>query len=310
MPLVRIVRNYQYPDILRQSPDSLGIWKGYEFTESDIDSADYLVVLNYPLMDIRCRIRKGGALLLVQEPPFERNQYNTEFFPFFDKVVSHLKTSHKLVLKEQAALPWHLDMTYNELMAWDSIDNESRNDEVTWITSNINLFPTHQLRLNFIEQLKKSSIPFRLFGRGFHPVEKKLDVLSVSKYTIAAENFIGKDYWTEKLQDAILSWNVPFYYGCENIQNYLPSNSIVRIDLNKPQWSEDVILNTLSNNQWEKNISDLKEARQIILNQIQFFPRVVNLLESMNLKEGKREYVIPSDPYKKSFFKKLISRLS
>lgn len=309
MPLVRIVRNYKFPEILRQTPGSLGIWGNFEFTEAPVSEADYLVVLNYPLEDVRCTIKKGGALLLVQEPPFERNQYNTAYFPYFDKVVSHLKTGSSKVLHEQAALPWHLEMDFDHLVQWNQVSAESREDIVTWITSNLNLFPTHQLRHDFIQHLRKTDIPFRLFGRGFQPVNDKMDVLRHSKYTIAAENYIGEDYWTEKLQDAILSWNIPFYFGCKNVTKYLPENAVIKIDLQRPEFSESIIRRAFENQHWDKHLTDLADARLEILNNLQFFPRVVSLLNSMDNSSTKRQYFIPSDPFKKSIFQKLISKL-
>jgi hypothetical protein len=309
MPLVRIVRNYKYPAIFRQTPGSLGVWKNFEFTEEDVEEADYLVVLNYPLQDVKCTIRKGGALLLVQEPPFERNQYNAAYFPFFDKVVSHLKNSKTKVIHEQAGLPWHLEMDYDQLNQWHQVSPEERIDHVSWITSNLNIFPTHQLRHNFIHHLQKTDIPFVLFGRGFQPINDKMEVLRFSKYTIAAENYIGVDYWTEKLQDAILSWNIPFYYGCKNIEKYLPENAILKIDLQQPEHSEHIIRKAFQDRHWDRHIAELAEARIKILNQLQFFPRVVGLLENMNSTASKKQYFIPSDPFKKSIFQKLISKL-
>jgi hypothetical protein len=310
MPLVRVVRNYDYPPLFRQSPGNTGEWGSYSFTEEPVEEADFLVVLNHPTNDVSCKIRNGGCLMLMQEPPFERNDYFKAYFNFFDRIVSHSSGYSNLnVLKDQAALPWHLDLDYDVLKANDSPDYSSKKDEVSWITSNINLFPTHQLRLNFIEVLKGSSLDFRLFGRGFQPIENKFDVLRSSKYTIAAENFVAENYWTEKLQDALLSWNIPFYYGCPNINNYLPINSIVHIDLERPEFSLDLILERVNSKYWDHNISSIAEARSLILDKLQFYPKIVSLLESMGSSEKKKVYFIPSDPFKKSIFQKLISKL-
>ncbi|MBK9590965.1 MAG: hypothetical protein IPO32_05465 [Crocinitomicaceae bacterium] len=76
------------------------------------------------------------------------------------------------------------------------------------------------MRLEFIDYLKENSFDFDLFGRGFNPIEGKLEGLAEFKYSIAIENYSGPDYWTEKIQDAYLSWCMPIYYGCPNLEKY------------------------------------------------------------------------------------------
>ena len=44
---VRIIKNWDFPDLMRQSPGSLGVWDGVRFFEGEGD-ADYIVVLNQP----------------------------------------------------------------------------------------------------------------------------------------------------------------------------------------------------------------------------------------------------------------------
>ncbi|MBX7093196.1 MAG: hypothetical protein K1X56_00620 [Flavobacteriales bacterium] len=308
MPIVRLVRNYKFPEIARQSPGCSSEWKGYFFTEEEIPEADYLVVLNYPLKDVNCKIKKGGSVLIVQEPPLERNLYNREYFPYFDLVVSHFDFPKVKIIHEQAALPWHINLTYDQLLKSDVSSLEDKKDEVSWITSNINLFPAHQLRLNLIEHLKNTSIPFKLFGRGFNPIDDKIEVLKYSKYTIAAENFIGNDYWTEKIQDAILSWNVPFYYGCPNLGKYLPSNSFIPVNIESPLDTVSEIELAMTGKFWDKNIDQLSEARNIILNRLQFYPRLVNIIEQLEVSNKRKNLFIPKDPFNKSLLHKLISK--
>ena len=52
MKLVRIIKNWEIPNLLRQTPGSLGIWDEIRFTLDPIAECDYLLVLNYPPDDI------------------------------------------------------------------------------------------------------------------------------------------------------------------------------------------------------------------------------------------------------------------
>ena len=55
--LVRIVKDWSFPDIMRQTPDGNGVWDGIQFTEEHTDYCDVLVVLNRPHTKINCRVR-------------------------------------------------------------------------------------------------------------------------------------------------------------------------------------------------------------------------------------------------------------
>ena len=49
----------------------------------------------------------------------------------------------------------------------------------------------------------------------------KYDGFKNYKYSLCLENSSEKYYFTEKFTDCILSWTIPIYYGCSNIDKYL-----------------------------------------------------------------------------------------
>lgn len=279
--LVYIHSNYNYPNLLRQTPNSKGEWEGIQFTYEDVDECDYILVINYPTKDINVRCRKGGKILLMQEPPYERNNYFKLYFRFFDTIISGFKNNDTFkILNIQAALPWHVNKSYNELsdLSFDKIIEKK--DSVTFITSNNNIYPEHKVRLNFIEYMKEKSFDFDLFGRGVQPIEDKFEGIYPYKYCIAAENYIGKDYFTEKIIDAFLSWSMPIYYGCPNITDYFPAESMIIVDLNKPQEAIEKIQEAIANKLWDKNIDAIKQARELVLNKYQLFPMLHGLIKN------------------------------
>ena len=62
-----------------------------------------------------------------------------------------------------------------------------------------------------------------------YPYEKK-DELFESMFSIVIENSRIKNYFTEKLIDALRTYTIPIYYGCPNISEYFDSKGIININ--------------------------------------------------------------------------------
>lgn len=275
--IVQIHRNYEFPDLLRQTPGNSGQWGDFKFTYEHTDKADFILVLNRPLKDINTKCLKGGKIVMMQEPPYEKNRYFKLHFRFYDHIISGFKSDNQFkIINAQAALPWHVNKTYDELVAMPV--NHQKQDKVSWITSNNLLFPQHKVRLDFVDYLKKNNYPFDLFGRGFQPIADKFDGIAPYKYSIAAENYIDQDYFTEKIIDVYLSWSMPIYAGCTNITHYFPAESLIQIDLNDHQASMEKIEYAVKNRLWDKNIEAIRHARELILNKYQLFPMMTEFM--------------------------------
>ena len=279
--LVYVQNNYTYPNLLRQTPGFGGKWKDIQFTFDDREQADLIIVINHPTKDIDMTCKKGGKILLIQEPPYERNRYLKLHFRFYDLIVSGFPKSPGFnMLNKQAALPWHVDMSYDELSALSIKNSKDKQDHASFITSNSNIYPEHKTRLDFIDYMKQQSFAFDLFGRGFNPIGNKLEGLLPYKYAIAAENYIANDYFTEKIIDAFLAFSMPIYYGCPNIHTYFPPEAVLVVDLNKPQESLEKIKEAIANKRWDKNKEAIIHARELILNKYQFFPAMYELIQT------------------------------
>jgi hypothetical protein len=279
--LVYICSNYSYPDLLRQTPGNKGEWEGIQFTFEEVAECDFVVVINHSKKDIKVKCRKGGKILLIQEPPYERNNYLKLHFRFYDTIISGFKNPGAYeMLNKQAALPWHIDKTYDELSRLTIDQQGVKKDTISFITSNSNIYPEHTVRLNFIEYMKSQSFNFDLFGRGFQPISNKFEGIYPYKYTIAAENYIGKDYFTEKIIDAFLSLSMPVYYGCPNITDYFPAEAMILVDMNKPGESLEKIKEAIATKAWDKNKDAILHAKELVLNKYQLFPMLQEVIKN------------------------------
>lgn len=306
--LVYVHSNYNYPNLLRQTPFLNGVWDDIQFTFDEVDECDYIVVINHPTKDIKVKCRKGGRILLIQEPPYERNSYLIPYFSYFDVILTGFdKKYSSKILNMQAALPWLIDKNYQQLVKLPPPSLDQKSDRLSWITSNSNVNPGHVPRLNFLERIKQADLNFDLFGRGIRHIDNKFDALYPYKYTLAVENYSDRNYWTEKISDAYLSWTMPVYYGCQNIEDFFPENSFIKIDIHKPEEAIEIIKKCIADKKFDKNINAIKVARELVLNKYQFFPAMTDLMKPNPVNGKIIDCFIPSDINSVGIFNKIKS---
>ncbi|MEK6531622.1 MAG: glycosyltransferase family 10 [Deltaproteobacteria bacterium] len=269
--VICIYQKYDYPALLRQTPGAKGLWNGVRFKINSFNEpCDMLVVLNKFYEEVSCECAQ--AWLVVQEPPI------AEQFPWvfdghrdFSKVFSPIRPFRgggKKYILSHGALPWHVDKTYDELKA---LRPPEKDRSLSWITTDKKIFPGHRERMGFLKAIKGAGIEFDLFGRGFAPIEDKWDGLAAYRYSLAIENHSGPHYWTEKIADCFLSWTMPIYYGCTNLDDYFPKESFVRIDILSPHAIEQ-IKDVVESGEYMKNRDAIAYARELVLDRYQLFP--------------------------------------
>lgn len=77
--------------------------------------------------------------------------------------------------------------------------------------------PGHRLRH---EVIAKFGSQIDAFGRGYNPIESKLEGLKDYAYTIVIENEKSEGWFTEKLIDAMQCGCIPIYWGAPDIYSY------------------------------------------------------------------------------------------
>lgn len=75
----------------------------------------------------------------------------------------------------------------------------------------------HKLRHATVDELRRRGIDADILGRGYTPIPDKEAGLLPYRFSIVIENGREKDYFTEKLVDAMLCETVPIYWGAPNI---------------------------------------------------------------------------------------------
>lgn len=279
---VRIERYYSYPDILRQTPNNLGVWEGVEFTEDKIEECDYLIILEYPRDIIRTNVNPQNIFHICQEPPNEMSRYRQYSNKLVNTIFSQKTTSERSLLSH-GALPWHVNKNYDFLKSLNPSDL-IKEDVITWVTSNLKTTLGHKKRMEFMQKVNNIN-NLKIYGRGINPIDDKWSVLAGSKYSIAYENYQADYYWTEKISDCFLSYNMPLYVGSDSIYNYFPKESLIVIDPNEKEIAQ-YITSVLKSNVWKKNFDAIVYARELILDQYQLFPMITRIIKEQESKKG------------------------
>jgi hypothetical protein len=273
--LVRIVKSWEKPDLLRQTPDGTGVWQDVRFTLDSVGRCDYLVILNRTPLSLRIEVPPENIWCFVQEPPLPANRRLEKGFRYFHRVFTQdPRLRGPRYVQAHGSLPWLVGRTYDQLVAapWPV-----KTRDLVWITSNTGRSRGHRERLRLLDRMRRSGPPFALYGHGFASIPDKWAELVPSRYALAVENCASADYWTEKIADCFLAGAMPIYYGATNLSACFPTDSFVWLDINDPAAPRrvaEIIRSPLA----EKHREALVEARRRVLDVHNLFPRIVGLI--------------------------------
>ncbi len=217
------------------------------------------------------------------------------FLEQFNSIYSNYDTNYKEV-KSPPFLPWMINANHG-----DSIfDNHERDvnffiglntlnktKNISMITSNKIFSDEHKLRYDFAEKISKyfgNDIDW--YGNGVNEINEKWDGVSPYKYHIVLENKRINYVMSEKLYDSFLGLSFPFYSGAPNVKNYFPEDSLQAINILDIKGSIKKIEEGVKNNLYEKNFTSLIKSKNIVLNELNLFMRIANIVNNDNEKKS------------------------
>jgi hypothetical protein len=290
MTLVRIVKNWDYPDLMLQTPAGAGIWNEIEFTLDPVQTCDALVVLNHTARPVKVKCPPQNVWALVQEPPIPEYRWLEKGFDAFARVYTpDVTLTDARYIHSHGALPWHVGKSYDFLKGC-AVPQKSRS--LSSIASRETGTAGKLARVNFLETLSRQ-VDIDLWGKGFTPIDEKWKALAPYRYALAIENYSGPHYWTEKISDCFLAWTMPIYYGATNITEYFPPESLVQIDINKPEEAISIIKEAVHSDLYRKNKDAIFHARELVLEKYQLFPFIVNIIKNAPNNGGQQTIYIP-----------------
>jgi hypothetical protein len=303
MRQIKLTSNIPNWPWLRQTSGEKGIWKDCQFSiDNNTKECDWWIIYDGLTKGESAICSKENIILITAEPPSIKS-YNSDFINQFGIIVTcQNQLKHPSVILRQQSLPWMVGIkfvlgrkdqpkifskNYDELKR----TNLHKTKLISVISSSKNSTPGHRARLKFIEELKKHfGDKIDVFGRGTNEISDKWDCIAPYKYHIVLENSTFNNYWTEKLSDAFLAQAFPIYYGCQNILDYFPINSLSQIDIDDPKKSIQTIENAMGKDFFEKFKENVLISKDLVLDKYQLFPNIcdiINQIEHDNISEKK-----------------------
>ena len=287
--LLKHAPNIDSAALFRQLPSNDLFDKNITFTTDSSSSYDWLVVLHHSAIQkiLNVKIPKSRCVYVSMEPSESLCSISSEFINQFGTVIgSDNKIVHDNLVKLNVHNWWvglevqlssggH-SIKYNGFADYDyySRDTEFKKiNKVSVINSSKIIFPGHKDREKLIECLSNSSISSSLdiYGRNFKTLQDKTEAIQPYMYHLVIENMYESDYWSEKLADAFLLNSMPIYYGCPNIVEYFPSDSLIHVDKLDPSYIEKVVADAINSNQFKQSATARLTAKNLILNKYNIF---------------------------------------
>jgi hypothetical protein len=262
-----------------QTPDKSGVWKGIVGVEK-IEDADYIVFFE--------RINKKTdkpKVLLKKEPDYWKKK--------IQKADSLCDIGYSYPYAHIPAGIWWVDVPFNDLK---KMEYHNKNKTLSIVSSGKNNLPGHKFRINILEEYsQRRPYSIDIYGKGIKKyinsisykgspcpgsmtsVSDKYDFMADYKYYLSIENGQMKDYFTEKISDALLSWCMPIYWGCPNILDYFPRDSLHILSDKKDIVRQiDKIINSPIK---DKNIEAISKARELVLYRYNVWDIVNNIIK-------------------------------
>ncbi len=85
----------------------------------------------------------------------------------------------------------------------------------------------HRLRHSVAAWADETGLDVDTMGRGYIPFGAKAEGLAPYRYSIVIENVRERNYFSEKLLDAVLCQTVPIYWGCPNIADFIDTSGMI-----------------------------------------------------------------------------------
>lgn len=309
MIIVKLTFNYDFP-IFRQTEKYSQIWGNYKFViDENLQECDFWIVYtDYNLKPEKVRCNPENIIFIPGECFNTSPKFNPKFLNQFGLIITvQRELKHKNILYSHNANPWFVEKSYEELNS-NLIPNKTKLLSV--VSSNKAFTDGHRKRLEFVQKLKNHfGDTLDVYGRGINDFDDKWDVLADYKYTIAIENDNCEDWVTEKYFDCIYANTLPFYFGCPNLEAIVNKDSFIRINIDNFEETLHVIENAIQNNEFEKR-KELVQLQKIkSLNEDQFFPWIVSILESKNTNLKKRVVELQLNTKSNNFVLKLIKKI-
>lgn len=261
--------SYSTKDVRRLLSHDFIEQNGVEFFVNESGACDAAFVLGYAKIGSWVQCPKGNLYKAVVEP-WQPGLFN-RFVRKHGRKFEWIYTPHVAIDRDPRVrllvgnLDWHVQISHDELA---QMKPPVKTKRISAVASTKNHMEGHKMRLKLLNKIERDLEELDRFGRGTQrPIGRKEEGLMDYKYSIAIENSQQDNYITEKFYDSILTWTVPIYVGAPNIQSHFPLKSFIALSPDQFDNPTEAIIEILKNDIYSERLSDIEEARTLILRQ-------------------------------------------
>ena len=194
-------------------------------TVGDLERTDHLIT--YPNSTTHFRMRRGtrARISLMMGEPSAIHSKHDRLLRYTWRRFFRVMTFHDVLMQ---SIPNALFLPYGVTLVpdWQALD-VTKTKSCSLIASAKRDLEGHQLRHCMIDWVRSTGADVDIMGRGYTPFEHKADGLAPYRYSVVIENVRERNYFSEKLTDAILCSTVPIYWGCPNIGDFLDTSGMI-----------------------------------------------------------------------------------
>lgn len=291
---VKLISNYATSSFLQNEWNNMSKgnfkWNNILIVDDnyDINFIDYFVIINKPLYENIFYIPE--KTIIFQMEPWSNEKAGVKTWGKWaepDENIFLDVRSHKKYINNCQS---QLNITYNELLTKEITKKYNR---ICCICSANYFDPGHIKRVDFIrflEELNDSNVIIDIYGRdNYHnfknykgplPNDSK-DIMMDYKYYFMAENNKEHNYITEKFWETVLAECFCFYWGADNLKDYICPESFISLELDSvEEFNRSYILikNSINDNIWDKKINLIKAEKQKVMNYYNFYPTIERII--------------------------------
>lgn len=284
-----------------QTLNQSGIFGNCKFTFNPLNEVyDWLVVIDdvpkiFPkrIIDLKCP--KENTILVTTEPS-SITKYGKKYASQFKYLITNQDEKslpHPNAKRSQTGNLWFYGKSLDQIL---SVSEPKKTKKISTVCSNKQQGHTiHKLRYEFTKIMEEKIPELERFGRGFKWIETKAEAIDDYEFHVAIENQYAPNVWTEKLADTFLGFSVPIYYGCPNVFDYFPEDSIILIDIYDVEASIQKIKEIVNTpGEYERRLPAIKEARRRVIeeyNLLAMIDKIVSENPNIERKENFKEKI-------------------
>ncbi|MCE8007743.1 glycosyltransferase family 10 [Aestuariivita sp.] len=116
----------------------------------------------------------------------------------------------------------------------------------------------HRLRHAMVSRVQQAGLDVDVMGRGYTPFDAKSEGLAPYRFSVVIENVRERNYFSEKLIDAVLCDTVPIYWGCPNIDAFAQTDGMVLCRSEDELWQA---IRSATAEEYARRLPSLKAAQ-------------------------------------------------